>query len=74
MWPLLGPLWFLAACMLLPALSGRRRGVVGWLARRSLPFWIFAWFLLAAVVLTVIGVFFRGPGWSFTLPWRDGVW
>jgi len=25
-------------------------------------------------VLTVIGIFFRGPGWSFTLPWRDGIY
>ncbi|MBI5488737.1 MAG: hypothetical protein HY905_15490 [Deltaproteobacteria bacterium] len=73
-WPLLGPLWLVAALMVLPGLWSRRRGVVGWLARRSLPFWIFAWFLLAAVTLTVIGVFFRGPGWSFTLPWRDGIW
>jgi hypothetical protein len=25
-------------------------------------------------VLTVIGTAFRGPGWEYTLPWRDGVY
>jgi hypothetical protein len=25
--------------------------------------------LTAAVVLTVIGTFFRGPGWRFVAPW-----
>ena len=24
--------------------------------------------------LTVIGVLFRGPGWAYTLPWRDGIY
>jgi quinol---cytochrome c reductase cytochrome c subunit, bacillus type len=24
-------------------------------------------------VLVIIGSFFRGPGFNFTLPWRDGV-
>jgi quinol-cytochrome oxidoreductase complex cytochrome b subunit len=30
---------------------------------------IFTTVLVVAVVLTVIGVFFRGPGWKFILPW-----
>jgi quinol-cytochrome oxidoreductase complex cytochrome b subunit len=72
-WPLIGPLWLV---VLLASIgqywsSGR---VGGWLHTRSAAFWIFAWFLLAATTLTIIGVFFRGPGWSFTLPWRDGVY
>ena len=25
-------------------------------------------------VLVMIGSFFRGPGFNFTLPWRDGLW
>ena len=25
-------------------------------------------------VLVIIGSFFRGPGFNFTIPWRDGVW
>jgi hypothetical protein len=59
-WPILGPLWVIAI-------------LATFIRTRSLPFWIFSWFLLSAVTFTIVGVFFRGPGWSFTLPWRDGV-
>ncbi len=62
-WPIIGPLWATAIPMSLPVFG-----------RRSLPFWIFLWFLLCAIALTVIGVFFRGPGWEYTLPWRDGIY
>jgi hypothetical protein len=34
---------------------------------------IFAVFLMFWAVLVVIGVFFRGPGFNFTFPWRDGI-
>jgi menaquinol-cytochrome c reductase cytochrome b/c subunit len=40
-----------------------------WLSARPLSFWIMTWFLLAASLLTVIGTFFRGPGWSWVWPW-----
>jgi quinol-cytochrome oxidoreductase complex cytochrome b subunit len=72
-WPFIGTLIFIGVAVSVGAVGPASSRVVGWLRSRSLPFWIFAWFLLAATVLTVIGVFFRGPGWSFTLPWRDGV-
>jgi quinol-cytochrome oxidoreductase complex cytochrome b subunit len=74
LWPVLAPLWLVAACMALPEIWPRTTGVAGWLGRRSLAFWIFTWFLLATTALTVIGVLFRGPGWAFTLPWRDGIY
>lgn len=73
-WPIVGPLWFIAAVMTLPAVAPNGRGWLGWLGDRSLAFWIFSWFTLAAVALTVIGVAFRGPGWEFTVPWRDGLY
>jgi hypothetical protein len=47
---------------------------VRWLADRSLPFWIFSWFTVLALVLTGVGTLFRGPGWSLTLPWREGIY
>ena len=28
------------------------------------------WFLFELVVLTAVGTFFRGPGWSWVWPWR----
>jgi menaquinol-cytochrome c reductase cytochrome b/c subunit len=30
-------------------------------------------FLMFWAVLTIIGSFFRGPGFNFTFPWRDGI-
>ena len=30
---------------------------------------LFSVLLVVAVVLTVIGTFFRGPGWQFVAPW-----
>lgn len=73
-YPVLGPLWFIAVLAGLPLLAPDSRWVGRWLGRRSLAFFLFFWFLLCAVTLTLIGVFFRGPGWSFTLPWRDGIY
>jgi hypothetical protein len=72
-WPFIGTLLAVGAAMTIGVASTSTGKTVSWLRSRSLPFWIFAWFVLAATTLTVIGVFFRGPGWRFTLPWRDGV-
>jgi hypothetical protein len=44
-----------------------------WLAAKPLSFWIMSWFLLQAVVLTLIGTFFRGPGWSLVMPWSGQI-
>ena len=44
--------------------------VYAWLARRSLAAWIMAWFVTVTVILTVVGTFFRGPGWSWIWPWE----
>jgi menaquinol-cytochrome c reductase cytochrome b/c subunit len=41
-----------------------------WLVSKPLSFWIMTWFLIQASVLTVVGTFFRGPGWSWVWPWR----
>jgi hypothetical protein len=34
---------------------------------------IFTIFLMFWAVLVIIGSFFRGPGFNFTFPWRDGI-
>ena len=41
-----------------------------WLASRSLAGWIMTWFIALTVILTAVGTFFRGPGWSFVWPWQ----
>jgi len=42
-----------------------------YLGTRPLSWWIMTWFILVAVVLTVVGTFFRGPGWSWVWPWSS---
>jgi hypothetical protein len=40
---------------------------------RKLAIMIFTFFIVAAAVLTIFGSFFRGPGFNFVFPWRDGI-
>ncbi len=42
-----------------------------YLAQRPVSWWIMTWFLFQLIVLTAVGTFFRGPGWSWVLPWRS---
>jgi len=70
----LAPTLIVAAFLLLAALSapdapGRFRR---WLVARPISFWIMTWFLMELVVLTAVGTFFRGPGWSWVWPWQGG--
>jgi hypothetical protein len=41
-----------------------------WLWRVTLPEWIMTWFVVIATLLTIIGTFFRGPGWIWVWPWE----
>ncbi len=40
-----------------------------YLANKPLAWWVMTWFLFELIVLTAVGTFFRGPGWSWVLPW-----
>ena len=42
-----------------------------YLVSKPLSYWIMTWFLFELVVLTAIGTFFRGAGWSWVWPWRS---
>jgi quinol-cytochrome oxidoreductase complex cytochrome b subunit len=50
-----------------PAGRGRFRE---FLRSRALSWWVMTWFIVVAVILTGVGTFFRGPGWSWVWPWR----
>ena len=72
-WAVLVPTVLLYAAMVLPSIpfcptSWRRR-----LVRVTLSNWIMTWFVVVAVILTLIGTFFRGPGWKWIWPWQGGV-
>jgi len=70
-WDALLPVWIIAIFMFLGAASTSRhnKGFRGWLSAKPLSFWIMTWFLMEAVVLTSVGTFFRGPGWTWIWPW-----
>ena len=44
-------------------------GWLGVLRKKPLSWWIMTWFIATAICLTVVGTFFRGPGWSWIWPW-----
>lgn len=66
------PTLFVAAFMLLAAFSSAQspQAFRRYLASRAVSWWIMTWFLFELIVLTVVGTFFRGPGWSWVWPWR----
>jgi quinol-cytochrome oxidoreductase complex cytochrome b subunit len=71
-WAVLAPTLAIFILLVLPAFpvcpaAWRRR-----LSRVPLSNWIMTWFVCVATILTVIGVLFRGPGWTWIWPWRDG--
>ena len=58
--------------VLLPYLDRRRHGVGRWFAReRTVATSIFTVCLVAAIVFTIIGSLFRGPNWSWQMPWKS---
>ena len=40
---------------------------------RKFAIMVFTFFVVAAAILTMIGSFYRGTGFNFTFPWRDGI-
>ncbi len=44
--------------------------VAEFLRSRALSWWVMTWFIIVAIILTCVGTFFRGPGWSWVWPWR----
>ena len=40
---------------------------------RKVAIVLFSFFMLSFAVLTIIGMFFRGPGFNFVYPWEGGI-
>jgi quinol-cytochrome oxidoreductase complex cytochrome b subunit len=66
------PTLIVAAFMLIAAFSSPQSSSRSrrYLASKPVSWWVMTWFLFELIVLTVVGPFFRGPGWSWVLPWR----
>ena len=71
-WAIVIPTLLIAGLMFWTAANAPETppGIRRWLVSKPLSFWIMTWFLIQASVLTVIGTFFRGAGWSWVWPWR----
>lgn len=67
----IAPLLILVILLLLPYLDRDPRGVGVWFARERRGL-VLAWTaaVVATVLLTVIGAWFRGPNWGFYWPWE----
>lgn len=65
-----------AVSLLLIVSYAYRQRQTGWLltlSTKSVSWWVMTWFIAVAVCLTVVGTYFRGPGWSWVWPWRPHV-
>jgi len=68
-WTIIVPTVLVALLMVASYLSKRSTGWIGALRAKPLSWWIMTWFISVALCLTVVGTFFRGPGWSWVWPW-----
>jgi hypothetical protein len=70
-WTIFAPTALVAALLLFSftARAGEK-GLLQALARKPVSWWVMTWFVAVALCLTVVGTFFRGPGWSWVWPWR----
>ena len=68
------PAVLLVALVVLPYLDRKRAGVGVWFAReRRVAVTIFTICVVATVVFTVIGTYFRGPNWGWVWPWAEAA-
>jgi hypothetical protein len=73
-WTILVPTAIVASILIF-SYTGRQQ-TSGWqaaLSAKPLSWWIMTWFITVSICLTVVGTFFRGPGWSWVWPWRTHV-
>jgi len=68
-WTIMVPTAAVAGLLVASYLSRGTKGWFGALRGKPLSWWIMTWFIATAGSLTVVGTFFRGPGWSWVWPW-----
>lgn len=69
-WTVIAPTVLVAAPALISYFLPESSGPARFLRTRPASWWIMSWFIAVAITLTVVGTFFRGPGWSWVTPWR----
>jgi quinol-cytochrome oxidoreductase complex cytochrome b subunit len=68
-WTIIVPTVIVTALLLASYQSKSSSGWLAGLRTKPLSCWVMTWFIATAVCLTVVGTFFRGPGWSWVWPW-----
>jgi hypothetical protein len=68
-WTIIVPTALVAALLLASYQSNATSGWMGTLRTKPLSWWVMTWFIATSVCLTMVGTFFRGPGWSWVWPW-----
>jgi len=68
-WTIIVPTAAVAVLLLLAYQSKANRGWLRVLRTKPLSWWVMTWFIATAICLTIVGTFFRGPGWSWVWPW-----
>ena len=70
-WTILAPTVIVAGLAIVSYLRLERpQRLMRFLHVRPLSWWVMTWFIAVALTLTIVGTFFRGPGWSWVWPWR----
>lgn len=68
-WTIIVPTALVATLLVTSYLTKATSGWMGALRTKPLSWWVMTWFIATAVCLTMVGTFFRGPGWSWVWPW-----
>lgn len=68
-WTIVVPTALVLALLVAAYVSKASSGWMSALRSKPLSWWVMTWFVATAVCLTVVGTFFRGPGWSWVWPW-----
>jgi menaquinol-cytochrome c reductase cytochrome b/c subunit len=70
-WTVIVPTFVVSALLLGSYLVSPEKGKFwSYLRLKPISWWVMTWFIAVSVVLTAVGTFFRGPGWSWVWPWR----
>lgn len=72
-WTIIVPTLAVGALLVLTYFSRGQQGRLTGLGSKPLSWWLMTWFIATSICLTVVGTFFRGPGWSWVWPWRTHV-
>ena len=68
-WTIIAPTVLVAGPLVACRFSHASTGRMARLRTKPLSWWVMTWFIATALCLTVVGTFFRGPGWSWAWPW-----